>query len=330
MATTVVAEPDGDVPQDLIRLNDMNHRPTSGLRQPRMTLTTKPHPDGRPPDAYAEKMSSSGPVATFYAPADAGWAACLTVDLRARGVHIWDTQTDGFDRTPVATDSAGMLIVHSHSQLQRGPSQGEVKAVSQRGGPVVVVRRNDTKMSMDDYPFQKAVMALWGDYYQPEPSTNGDVRSRGFANLLGMFGGATGPMPPGYVFISYRAAHDRQFVQDHVRSVLALAGYPSWDYRMSERIIDEVVTERLRERLQSAAALLVVATEAWSSEWTGLELATAVELNIPILAVRPARTRACSDAALDRVPVHILAPGDLTGRRLISAIQEAGVAPLAL
>lgn len=280
-------------------------------------------------DAYAEPVTSSGPVATFYAPADAGWAACLMVDLRARGVTIGDTQTGGFDRARVAPDSAGVLIVHSHSQLERGPSQVEVEAVRQRGVPVVVVRRDDTKMSMDDYPFEKAVMALWGDYYQPEPSTKGDVRSRGFANLLDMFGGSTGPMPPGYVFISYRADHDRQFVQDHVRPVLALAGYPSWDYRMSERIIDEVVTQRLRERLQSAAAVLVVATEAWSSDWTALELGTAVELNKPVLAVRPASTNPNSNAALDRMPVHVLTPDEMAGRRLISAIHDAGVAPLA-
>jgi hypothetical protein len=274
-------------------------------------------------------MTSSGPVATFYAPANAGWAACLMVDLRARGVHIWDTHADGADRASVATDAAGILVVHSGHRPQRGPTEDEVKAVRRRGKPVVVVRQDDTKMSMDDYPFEKSLMALWGDYYQPGPSPKGDVRSGGFANLVDMFGGMTGPMPPGYVFISYRAAHDRKFVQDHVRPVLALAGYPSWDYRMSEHLIDEVVTERLRQRLESAAALLVVATEAWSTAWTGLELAIAVELNKPVLAVRPAHTSPNTDAALDGVPVQILAPGDLTGRRLISALQDAGAAPLA-
>jgi hypothetical protein len=125
-------------------------------------------------------------------------------------------------------------------------------------------------LSMDDYPFQKSLMALWGDNYQPGPSPKGDVRSGGFAHLVDMFGGLTGPMPPGYVFISYRATHDRQFVQDQVRPVLALGGYPSWDYRMSEHLINAGLAERLRQRLESAAALLVVATEAWSSDWTAL------------------------------------------------------------
>jgi hypothetical protein len=98
---------------------------------------------------------------------------------------------------------------------------------------------------------------------------------------------------------------------------------------MSERLVDDVVTERLRQRLESAAALLVVATEAWSSEWTAMELATAAELDKPVLAVRPARATAAVDALLDRVPVHVLEPGDMTGRGLTVALREAGVAPLA-
>ncbi len=272
-------------------------------------------------------MTSSGPVATFYAAADTGWAACLMVDLRARGVDIWDTHADSFDRTRIAIDAAGLLIVHSGHRPPRVPSEDEVEAVRRRGGRIVVVRRDDSKMSTDDYPFEKSAMALWGDHYQPDPSANGDVRHRGFANLLGVFGGATGPMPPGYVFISYRAAHDREFVQDHVRPVLALAGYPSWDYRMSERLFDEVVTERIRQRLESAAALLVVATEAWSSDWTAMELAAAIELNKPVLAVRPAHAATTIDALLDQVPVHVLCPGDMTGRSLISALRKAGIAP---
>lgn len=265
-------------------------------------------------------------MAVFYGRADAGWAACLTLDLRARGVVVWDHADAGRDRAAIAGEAGALLVVRSWLGPPALPTAAEVAAVSGRGGDYVVVRRNWTKLAMGDRPDGAVVLALWDDYYQPSRSPGGRG-SGGIANLLDIFLGASArlDLPDGYVFISYRQRHDRLFVQNQLRPCLSAAGITSWDYRMSERVPDKETGERLEQLVTAASALLVVATTRWHSPWTDLELEVARRQRRPVLGVRPPTTRGAPAVMLGGGRTYVLAPGGKGGERVVAALRAEGV-----
>jgi hypothetical protein len=107
---------------------------------------------------------------------------------------------------------------------------------------------------------------------------------------------------------------DGGFVRDQLRPLLADAGFPSWDYRSSERLSDRGVADRLEHLVRDAGSLLVVATSGWWSPWTAFELRTARRHDIPVVAVRPDGARPCRRQTLRDQPV-IVVGHDRAGRQ---------------
>ncbi len=279
---------------------------------------------GRP--ARRGRRPTVGPVATFYGPADAAWAACLMLELRARGVEVWDHADPPGGRAAIARQAGALLVVRSWFGSPSMPTEAEVAAVGERG-PYVVARRNWTKLSIDDHPGGSAVVTLWDDYYQPIRSSAGRGTG-GFAHLLDLFLGHAPvlDLPPGYVFISYRQIADRAFVQGQLRPCLARAGVTSWDYRASERAADLGIEKRLEELVRGASALLVVATSQWYSPWTNDELELARRHRVPVLGVRPPAPRSILPVRLGG-RTYVLRPGQQTAPLLVAALRKEGVRP---
>jgi hypothetical protein len=76
--------------------------------------------------------SSAHPTLVLHGPADADWAACLMLDLRARGVDVTGD---------VAGEPGALVVVRSSfAGGRRIPSAEVVRAVQARRGPYVVAR----------------------------------------------------------------------------------------------------------------------------------------------------------------------------------------------
>jgi hypothetical protein len=294
-------------------------------------------------------MDARSPVLVLYDAGDADWAACLMLDLRARGVEIVDGR-DGRDPAGFTgvDEPAAIVVVRSWFRYSGGlvkPSPELVEAVRARHGQYLVVRRNWTSIASDDYPGQtyRSPFNLWDDYYQPArgPTGKGDA---GFAHLLGILGGrdAKLDLPPGYVFISYHFDSDGTFVHDRLRPVLSRAGLPSWAYRTSERIAEAEraspvggralppsVRKRLEELVRGASVLLVVSTRRWWSAGADLEVRTARRHGIPVIAVVPPDVRPSGRAILAGVPSLTLDSDTHSADALVAALVEAGARPLA-
>ena len=281
-------------------------------------------------------MAAAGPVAAFYAKGNEVWASCLMADVAAHGVPIIDATRS--DRPAAVAEARAMLIVHSWvggSSVGGLPSDEEIVHVKSNGGKVVVARRNTAKIHRDDYPGRDAVYPLWDGYYQPAPHPAGRPPDSGWAGLLGQFGvrRAKDDVPSNYVFISYRRKVHGAFVREQLRGALALGGFASWDYCATENMDEPVPNEvspatraRLVSLVSNASALVVVATSAWWSRWTALELATARAVpGKPIVLVRAAESRPSRRAVLDGMSVEVLRPADITAPRTTAALAAAGV-----
>jgi hypothetical protein len=269
-------------------------------------------------------------VATFYGPLDADWAACLMLDLRARGVEVWDYADPPGGRAAIAAEGGALLVVRSHRDGLTRPTAAEVSAVAGRNGPYVMVVLNSTKVAINDHPpLAQRVNLLEDDpiFYQPTRSAKG-AGEGGFAHLLNIFLGPspTLDLPDGHVFISYCQA-DEEFVKTRLRPCLAREGYPSWDYRWSERVLDRDPARRLDELVTGASALVVVATAAWHVKWTDFELAVARWHGRPVVAVRPAAARPSSSVVLGTIPVQILDGGQRTAPGVAAALRGVGIGP---
>lgn len=170
--------------------------------------------------------------------------------------------------------------------------------------------------------------ALWDDYYQPHRRSSGHGDG-GFANLVEVLlgRGASIDLPDGYVFISYHHGTDGVFVQHRLRPLLSRAGLPSWAYRASERIPDEIVEVRLDELVRRAGVVLVVTTRHWSTFWSNVELEAAHRHGIPVLAVRPAEEPASNTSNLAGVPSLILSARSRSGSALLATLERARRSP---
>jgi hypothetical protein len=247
-----------------------------------------------------------GSVLVHASAADRGWAQCLVVDLAARGAPARLMPEDADTRAAVLKQAAAVIVVHSW--FRPGPDPLDYKRLR---CPLLVAQRNWTRLHSDDYPGRRTAVALWDDYYQPRRPGRGKRGpgrpEGGFFRLLQALGlERRADLPPGYAFLSYRAPRDGQFVRDELRPLLAGAGFPSWDYRSSERLPDRDVAVRLESLVRASGCLVVVATRAWWSPWTQLELRLALRHGIPVVAVRPERAHPSGRRVLASYPVVVL------------------------
>ena len=257
--------------------------------------------------------------------ADDDWAACLTLDLRSRGVQMLDRPSTARARQAEAVQPGALVVVRSWLPGGRvEPPPAVVDAVRGRHGPYIVARRNWTKLGRDDCPGRTHQFALWDGYYQPYRSGTGRGGG-GFANLLGVLlgGDASIDLADGYVFISYHFGSDGSFVHDRLRPVLSRAGLTSWSYRTSERIPDEATRRRLGELVPRAAVLLVVSTPQWWTPWSDFEVRTALGQGVPVVAVRPAGSRPSGRSILADVPLETLEDGSSSAANLVTMIGGA-------
>ena len=226
-------------------------------------------------------------------------------------------------RTAALDTAAAVVVVHSW--FRPGPEPLDYKHLR---CPLLVAQRNWTRLHSDDYPGRRAAFALWDDYYQPHRPGRGrrgpGRPEGGFLRLLQAIGlpRASLDLQHGYAFVSYRASRDGVFVRDELRPLLAGAGFPSWDYRSSERIPSRGVAEKLEALIREAGCLIVVATSAWWSSWTGLELRIARRYGVPVLAVCPEGARPSGRAALGAVPVVVLNRGGGGRQDLLDAVAQ--------
>ena len=273
---------------------------------------------------------SQAPVAAHFGPHDEGFAACLMLDLRARGLDVRSARDIG--SAPIA----GVMVIRSWFADQPSFDEESLSGFSAHRLPRLVVRRNETKLHRDEGFGGWSHLALWSDYYQPV-RTLGGKGAGGIGNVLELFVGSsvTLDLPDGYVFVSYHHGKDGGFVREWLRPALAVAGFTSWDYRMSERIPDPTTAEvpdpgitlRLRELLGAAGAVVVVATESWSSPYSRFELQTARDLAIPVLGVRSTDTILSTDAALEDLSIMTVRTDRPSAPKLIAALRTAGVRP---
>ena len=273
---------------------------------------------------------SKAPVAAYFGPHDEGFAACLMLDMRARGLDVRSVRDIGSE--PIG----GLMVIRSWFADQANFAAESSAVFSTHHVRRLVVRRNETKIHRDEGFGGWSHLALWSDYYQPVRSLGGKGAG-GIGHVLKLFVGKPVDLdlPNGYVFVSYHHRGDGVFVREWLRPILALAGITSWDYRMSERIPDPTTAEvldpgiarRLGELIGSAGALLVVATDSWSSPYSRFELQTARELGIPVIAVRSTDTVPSADAVLDGLPIMIVRSDRSRAPKLISALRIAGVQP---
>jgi hypothetical protein len=291
-------------------------------------------------------MAGFSPVLMLYGRGDADWAACLMLDLRARGVEV----IDGGGRADARADGHGpAALVVVRSWLEGGrvePAPELVEAVLARGGRYLVVRRNSTILAADDYPGRTHTpFALWDDHYQPDRSRKGKAQN-GFGWLLGLLRGADASIDlapgSGYVFISYHFDSDGPFVHDHLRPVLSRAGLVSWAYRTSERIRDgdqvlpgsvrrplsEPVRKRIEELVPGASVVLVVSSRQWWSTASDHEVRTARRRGVPVLAVRIRGVAPSGRAVLAGVPSLTLDSSARSAKTLVDALVAAGARPL--
>jgi hypothetical protein len=269
---------------------------------------------------------SQAPVAAYFGPHDDGFAACLLLDLRARGLDVHPAVD--LNSAPIS----GLIVIRSWFAQQPSFDAATVAAQTEQKLRRLVVRRNATKLHRDEGFGGWAHMALWNDYYQPERSLGGKGAG-GIANVLEFFLGkrVNLDLPNGYVFVSYHHKADGEFVREWLRPALAKAGMTSWDYRMSERIPDPTsaavpdpaIVARLHKLIQSASALIVVATESWSSPYSQFELSTARELGIPIFGVRRHDTAPSQDPTLGDLPIRIVHTSRPVSTQLISDLNRA-------
>ena len=269
-------------------------------------------------------------VVAYFGTGDEGFAACLMLDLRARGLEVVDARQLGEE------PYGGVLVIRSWFADQPRFSDEQLTAFRAAHVPTLVVRRNGTKLSRDEGFGGWSHMALWGDYYQAN-RTLGGKGAGGIGNVLGFYsGGQTRiDLPAGYVFVSYHHDTDGEFVREWLRPFLSMSGITTWDYRMSERIpdpktaepVDPAIVGRLRELIRSAGAVLVVAGESWSSPYSRFEVETARGLGVPVLGVQAVDRKPSDDPTLADVPISVIWVNQPRASKLVTALQGAGVRP---
>ena len=92
----------------------------------------------------------------------------------------------------------------------------------------------------------------------------------------------------GYAFISY-AGPDKPAVCDRLVPALAANDVGFFDYRFTERLIEDRLQEEIERRIHQCAVVIVYSTLRWpGSPFTLLERRLALTMGKPIVAVLPA------------------------------------------